>query len=311
MILPFQSIFCYDAGMSELAKLEMYLVPKDVFALLDRRYSQRSKAEPEGDAPDFRDVRYIGVMSEIYPSSYYETSLDRLLRPVESAAELFSIVPEGYAYIGSLISVEHARAGKMAIPLGWSGHACTISGLAQGMIRVLVGVLLTQLADGVLPPTLPQGSATEDAGLARKDLTPDVWAKHEELYDLLCQMFGEIHEVYYGDYPGKYTDRIPNILKRNNLVATALAESLTNEGNLVLQILLKLGGEHEATWVAGFRELGTQVMCQFGVFGGDNLIAWKSNIELAIQKEFELACRHHVATRIYILERHKQRTEKD
>lgn len=289
--------------MSELGQLEPYLFPDDALGIWERRYSKRADAEPENGAPDARKVKRIGVMSAAYPRQNGVS-----FTPVDSGAELFSLVPEGYSYIGSQIAAEHAVAGKVAIPFEWSSNHTSISGLASGMIRVLVAFLLSQLEDGVLPPTLPPGGETKDAALVRKDLAPEVWAKHDEFYDLLCRMFGEIHSAYYGEYPGKYDERIPEILRRNELVASALSESLSQEGKQALQILLNLGGQCERNWVDGFRELGSQVMLHDkGMFKGDTMLLWF----LAIQQEFELSCRQEVASHIWMQERECQRANEE
>ncbi len=285
--------------MSELGKLERYIFSDDALGIWDQRYSKRVGAEPEEGAPDPRKVRYIGVMSAGYPRHNGVS-----FTPVESGAELFSLIPESYTYIGSQIAAEHAVVGKVAVPFEWSPYHTSISGLDYGMIRVLVAFLLSQLDDGVLPPAWSHGGVGKNVSLVREELTPVVWAKPDELYQLLCRLFGEIHEAYYGEYPGKYAERIPGILRRNQLVAEALSESLSEEGRQALQILLNLGGQNERIWVDGFRELGDQVMLHDkGMFKGDAMVLWF----LAIQQEFEFACRKEVASHIWVQERQKQR----
>lgn len=283
--------------MSELGQFKPYLFPYDTLGLWEKRHSHHSQAEPAPDAPDPREVAYIGVMSAAYPRSAGVS-----FTPVESGAELFSLVPERYMYIGSQIAARHTVVGKVAIPLEWSCYHASISGLAHGMIGVLVAFLLSELDEGMLPLTGTHGGAGKNTSLVREGLMPVVWEKPDEVYELLCRLFGEIHEAYYGDYAGKYTERIPGILTRNKLIAAVLSESLSEEGKQALQILLNLGGELDRNWVDGLRELGAQVMLHDkGMFMGDTLPFWL----LAIQEEFEFACRREVASHLWVQEREK------
>jgi hypothetical protein len=286
--------------MSVPGKLVSYVSSEVGMALWRARFDSRVGVRPEKDASNPADVSYIGVMS----SDYAQMPENRLFVPVDSGAELFALVPDRYEYIGSQLAVKHRTAGKLAIPLDWSEYHCVITDPTYGMIRLLVAFLLTQIKDEGFAHSLQESNDT--TVLVRHNFTPQVVGKSDELYELLCGWFGEIHTCYYGEYPGKYTERIPELVARNQALVDVLYPLCSLQGQRALGILQQLGGQWSREWVAGLRELGHQaLLAKDGMFAGENLIAWLE----AIQAEFEFSVRKVVASHVWVQEQRRREIE--
>jgi hypothetical protein len=290
--------------MSGLAKF-VFPLQREMWLEVWQQANERSQRPDREDAPSAADVRYIGVMSSNYPKLAEPESFI----PVDSAAELYRLIPEHYGYVGSQIAGHHVVRGKMALPYPWGESYVRLSTLACGAIRVLVAFALTQLTDEPELITLPD-SAERSNLLERASFHPERWEEPFDLYDWLCGVYYKMHSgtVHYN-----HTDdwwKIKSETKMvSEFVSNLFSSFCTPAGKRAFEILNMLADHYDRNWCDGLRELGNEVgLHDKGMFGESPLFQlWL----LAVQQEFEVAARKAIAEHVWCEEYDKKRRDQD
>lgn len=290
--------------MSGLAK-PVFSLHRNVWLEAWKQAHQRSQRPNSDDSPNAADVSYIGVMSSNYPKL---GELENFI-PVDSAAELYRLIPEDYGYVGSQIAGTHMDRGKMALPYPWGEDYVRLSTLACGAIRVLVAFALTEFEKVPDFKALP-GPAEESTLLEKAGMHPERWEEPWDLYDWLCGIYYKMHSstIHY-NHTDDWWQNKSEAKRVSEAVSAFFSSFCTPAGKRAFEILDLLAGHYDREWCTGLRELGYEVeRHEHGMFGKNPLFyTWL----LAVQQEFELAACSAIAEHVWVEERRKLRENEE
>jgi hypothetical protein len=252
------------------------LAAPQLIEYLRQQRNERKAAEAEnahrGGRPNPAEFKFLGSMSSRYLSQLDVDALS--FTPVESIAELYSLIPKNYSYLGALAAFSENSIGKRAAFFTWGRDYQKLSCLVVPTIEVLVAFLFSKIIPEELEDYFDQNNSS--AHLPEKT-RPD-WS---QAFHAIVDVYAAPHQRYYGEYESKAA-----VLNEAWQKIQSLRGYLENrffvddkQAREVLSILECLALHYPSDWCEGLRLLGRAMdLEKYNLFSGPYIQDWKTEV---------------------------------